>query len=77
MTGDPDDGYTYEWEAVRSISEDLTLDCNFHLDAFPAVLKSRSHGIILLSGPELYKLMEEIADRFDMKVIENDSTKTL
>ena len=69
MAGYPDDGYTYVWEAVRNISDDLTLECNFHLDTFPAILSSTFYGRILIAGPELYKLMEEIADRFDMKVV--------
>jgi len=73
-----EDGFTYDWEAKRNISRDLELDCNFHLDTFPAVLSSKLYNTkILISGPDLYKLMEEIADRFNMKVVEIDTTETL
>lgn len=69
MAGHPDDGFDYEWEAVRKISDDVSLDCNFHLDSFPAVIRSKAHGRVLLSGPELLKLMEEIADRFNLEIV--------
>jgi hypothetical protein len=75
MTGVPDDGFTYEWEAKRKISDDVTLDCNFHLDSFPAVLTSKEHGRVLLSGPELFKLFEELADRFEYDIKPKDSKR--
>lgn len=65
-----EDGYDYEWEAVRKISDSLELHCNFHLDTFPAILRRSDYSDrILISGPELVKLMHEIADRFNMKVV--------
>lgn len=64
------DDYSYEWEAKRKISDDLILNCNFPLDVFPAVLESELRGNLLISGPELYKLMEEAADRFEKKIVD-------
>lgn len=75
MAGYPDDGFDYEWEAVRQISPDLKLECNFHLDAFPAILTSKSFGRILISGPELVKLMTELADRFNMRLVSQKRSK--
>lgn len=60
----------YVWEEIRDISEDLKLDCNFHLDVFPALLKRNDQEVFLISGTELYKLMEEIADRFGKKIVD-------
>lgn len=71
------DGYTYDWETKRKISDDLTLDCNFHLDVFPAILKSEDRGSLLIYGTELYKLMEEIADRFEVIIIKKDKISKL
>jgi hypothetical protein len=62
--------FDYVWEEIRDISEDLKLDCNFHLDVFPALLKSKDRGTMLVSCAELYKLMEEIADRFGKKIVD-------
>ena len=63
-------GYTYKWEAIRDISDTLILNCNFYLDVFPAsLIRTDENQRLLISGTELYKLMEEIADRFDMKVV--------
>ncbi|MFY3742204.1 MAG: hypothetical protein HMLIMOIP_002668 [Candidatus Nitrosomirales archaeon] len=72
-----------EHEVKRRISDDIILDCNFDLTAFPAIITSKiakeafTPGRILLMGKELYKLMEEIADRFDMDVVKRETTKTV
>lgn len=60
---------------LRTISDDLRLDIDFDLDVYPAILISKSaqvSGRILLSKQELYRLMMEIAEKFDLEVIRSN-----